>query len=130
MNNRTVHKLLALFFGVLFVVNILLPSLIFTHFKINQEFIAANLCVEKEIEESTCNGKCQLKKSLAVVEVTKPQKENFELTIESHITSIYLEPIEILCFSIGQEPEKHNNQLIQLSSEGFYPSLFRPPILS
>jgi len=130
MNNRIAHKLLELFIGVLFVVNILMPSLIFTHFKINQEFIAANLCVEKEIEESTCKGKCQLKKSLAVVEVTKPQKENFKLTIESHITSIYLESIEILCFSHCQEPEEHNNQLIRISSDGFYPSLFSPPILS
>jgi hypothetical protein len=36
--------------------------LIFVSFKINQEYIAKNLCVEKDVEDSTCKGCCQLKK--------------------------------------------------------------------
>ena len=33
-------------------------------FKINQDYIAKNLCIEKDIEGSTCKGCCQLKKKL------------------------------------------------------------------
>jgi hypothetical protein len=47
-------------------------TLIFIAFKINQEYIAANLCVEKDVENSTCKGCCQLKKKLAN---QKEQKE-------------------------------------------------------
>jgi len=33
-------------------------------FKINQDYIAKNLCVEKEVENNTCQGCCHLKKEL------------------------------------------------------------------
>lgn len=37
---------------------------IYLSFKINQTYIAENLCVEKDIEESTCGGCCQLKEKI------------------------------------------------------------------
>lgn len=40
-------------------------SLIYLSFKINQDFIAKTLCVEKDVENSSCMGCCQLKKKLA-----------------------------------------------------------------
>lgn len=48
-------------------------SLLFISFKINQEYIAKNLCVEKDVENSTCKGCCQLKKKLANQEKQKEQ---------------------------------------------------------
>jgi len=33
-------------------------------FKLNQNYIAQNLCVQKEIEDNTCQGCCHLKKEL------------------------------------------------------------------
>lgn len=38
--------------------------LIFVSFKINQDYIAKNLCVERDVEGSTCKGCCQLKKRM------------------------------------------------------------------
>lgn len=38
---------------------------IFVSFKLNQEYIAQNLCVERELEDSDCAGCCQLKKKQA-----------------------------------------------------------------
>jgi regulatory protein YycI of two-component signal transduction system YycFG len=80
MKTTLLRKTITAFFSVMLVVNVFLPSLIYLNFKVNQEFITSNLCVEREIEESSCNGNCQLKKSLAIVEVIKPQKENFQVT--------------------------------------------------
>ena len=38
--------------------------MIYVSFKINQDYIAKNLCIEKDIEGSTCKGCCQLEKKL------------------------------------------------------------------
>ena len=41
---------------------------IFVSFKINQKYIASNICEKKDIPQNACEGKCFLKKAL--------QKEN------------------------------------------------------
>lgn len=46
-------------------------------FKMNQEKIAKTLCVEKEVVESSCKGKCHLKKQLKKAS----QKENTEIPV-------------------------------------------------
>ncbi len=48
-------------------------------FKINQKYIAKNLCVERENPENTCNGCCQLNKVLDEEdnENTKSEEINF-----------------------------------------------------
>ncbi|WP_321344448.1 hypothetical protein [uncultured Draconibacterium sp.] len=38
--------------------------LILFSFKINQDYIAKNLCIEKDVEGSTCKGCCQLEKRM------------------------------------------------------------------
>ena len=43
----------------------LLNIAILVNFKINQDFIAEFLCINKEEPESTCYGKCQLTKQLS-----------------------------------------------------------------
>jgi hypothetical protein len=48
---------------------ILFPTIgklgIFITFKINQEYIAKNLCEQRNIKNNKCHGCCQLKKKLA-----------------------------------------------------------------
>jgi hypothetical protein len=41
---------------------------IYVSFKINQAYIAKNLCVQKEIEGNSCKGCCQLKKEIKKAE--------------------------------------------------------------
>ncbi|MEN8115412.1 MAG: hypothetical protein ABFS16_00415 [Bacteroidota bacterium] len=48
--------------------------LIYVSFKLNQDYIAKNLCVEKDVEGSTCKGCCQLKKK-----VTDQQEQKKDL---------------------------------------------------
>ncbi len=38
--------------------------LVLASFKMNQDYIAKNLCIEKDVEGSTCQGCCQLKKKM------------------------------------------------------------------
>lgn len=46
---------------------------VFVSFKLNQSYIAKNLCVERDNPESTCHGCCQLKEKLAE---TREQEQN------------------------------------------------------
>jgi hypothetical protein len=39
-------------------------AIIVMHFNLNRAYIAANLCVKKDIAENTCQGSCQLKKEM------------------------------------------------------------------
>lgn len=58
---------------------------IFVSFKINQDTIAKTLCVKKEIENNTCQGKCHLKKQLDKADEEEQkqapttQKEKYEV---------------------------------------------------
>lgn len=123
------NRMWAIFFIAFFAVNIILPSIIFVHFKINQEYIAANLCVEKDIEESTCAGNCQLKKKLDIIEKGTSDKEDLQFNVESHISFLYA----LLRNEVIKEKNiesKFNNDLENKNPMiGFYEIPFRPPIL-
>jgi hypothetical protein len=92
-------------------------GLIFLSFKLNQDYIAKNLCVEKDVAGSTCKGCCQLKKKLNEQQEQKKElpplpdnKQNFNLvaeflrcalhTIESK-KQIQIEYINLYKFSIN-----------------------------
>lgn len=80
----------AIIIGVLVVLlfNLFTPSGIWLNFKINQSFIAKNLCVKKEIENNTCKGKCHLKKELEKVqkqETHQNQEPNYPQSTLDHL---------------------------------------------
>jgi hypothetical protein len=41
-------------------------------FKLNEDYIAANLCEKKAVSRNNCQGKCQLKKQLEQTEAQNP----------------------------------------------------------
>jgi hypothetical protein len=56
------------FFIILLSSIILFPTfgniIVYTKFKINQDEIAKTICIQRKIANNTCNGNCELKKSL------------------------------------------------------------------
>ena len=127
LNKR--YKILAVIFIAFFAVNIVLPSIVLFHFKINQEYIAKNLCVEKDIEESSCAGNCQLKKSLEVIEKSNSNQDELKFNIESHISFLFAPLVEKYKKPINKESKpfldlENKNLLFR-----FYDTPFRPPIL-
>jgi hypothetical protein len=99
-------------------------------FKINQEYIAANLCIEKDIEESTCKGSCHLKKELDKVETNKGKQEDapFQFT-ETHINNLFIGEIEefgvCLCTT---DIQITFSQSILILQKGYPSTIFHPPI--
>ena len=64
--------------------------IIYVSFKINQDYIAKNLCVEKDVEGSTCKGCCQLDKKLNEQEKQKqdiplPSSNKSEFNLYSQV---------------------------------------------
>jgi hypothetical protein len=81
--------------------------LIYLSFKINQDYIAKNLCVEKDVEGSTCAGCCQLKKKLEQQEQKKEalppiQSDKMDITFYSILSIVlpgYYPKLTILALS-------------------------------
>ncbi|MBK8564320.1 MAG: hypothetical protein IPN76_13525 [Saprospiraceae bacterium] len=48
--------------------------LIWSSFKLNQDFIAKTLCINRDKPEKKCNGKCQLTKKIAESKEESPQQ--------------------------------------------------------
>ncbi len=59
---------------------------VFVSFKINQKYIASNICEKKDIPQNTCEGNCFLKKELQK-EVEKAKKSSNKYT---NISDFYI----------------------------------------
>ncbi len=98
----------------------------YAFFKMNQDYIAKNLCVEKDVNESKCKGHCQLMKMVkASKEVPSPEMPlpSFEPTkIELFIltSKIEITPLESM--------QRHCFDLSLFYDSNFNNSIFRPPI--
>lgn len=96
---------------------------IFVSFKLNQDFIAKNLCVEKDVEGSNCKGCCQLKKKLHQQQEQKKElpplpenKQDFNFFTETFRCSLHrIESIEQFHF------ECINNYTFSINHPVFHP---------
>ncbi len=101
---------------------------VYISFKINREHIAKTLCVKKEIQNNTCQGKCHLKKQLKKADneerkqVPKSQKDKHEV-LYSYFTkqNDYLINSEVfvskLNFGFGKD----------FRTKSFTSEIYRPP---
>lgn len=91
-------KYIISFLMILFILSSQFSELmVYISFKANQDYIAKNLCVEKDVEGSTCMGCCQLKKRLNEQQEHKKEfpllqnlKEGFNLYIISDDLSHFM----------------------------------------
>lgn len=76
--------IIPVFFIAFILTYLLAPTLVLVNFKVNQTYYEQNLCVEKDIPESTCKGKCQLNQQLEAVTANSVnnQKEDFNFDIK------------------------------------------------
>jgi len=121
---------LSLVFIILVLVQPFIHTLIFIKFRVNQEYIAKNLCEKKEVKGNSCRGCCQLKMQLKntgdqpVKELPKRNTTKVEITYCSHFTGI--EQHNQYPFTLGQ--------LFASPESGFLTSdntnrIFHPPKL-
>ena len=101
---------------------------VYVSFKINQNEIAKTICIQREIANNTCNGSCELRKSLKKFEDNERKmnnnlKEKSDLVyIPNNIETTIATPKNIenrlpLFFNFSQKP-------ISVST-----TTFRPPLV-
>jgi len=66
----------AILFALLIIVSSHREALIYLSFKLNQNYIANNLCIKKDEPANSCCGKCVLKKQLAESQKKENEGEN------------------------------------------------------
>ncbi len=112
---------------LLILIPIFGKSWILISFKINQESIAKNLCVQRNIKNNSCHGCCQLKKCLT----EKDKQEQKQLPRGSKekgsAPSDYLQ-IETGCNSSYASVQKWADSNSNSSLPSSFPNgIFRPP---
>jgi hypothetical protein len=78
-------KTLAIFINLLILFQFFGQVWIIVTFKVNQEYIAKNLCVQRDVKNNCCQGYCQLKKQLA----EKDKREQRQLPRNSSEKNIF-----------------------------------------
>jgi hypothetical protein len=98
-------------------------GLVFLSFKLNQDYITKNLCIEKDVEGSTCKGCCQLKKKLN--EQQEQKKELPPLPENKQIFNLYSETFGCSLQSIESKKRIHfeyiNNYEFTVNHPVFHP---------
>lgn len=67
-------------FSIVLSILLLLPSfgsfVVYTSFKLNQDEIAKTICVQRKLVNNSCNGRCELQKSLKKYEDNEKKMQN------------------------------------------------------
>lgn len=88
---------------------------VYVSFKINQNEIAKTICIQREIANNTCNGSCELRKSL------KSFDEN-EREMDNHIK----EKIDLVYLTIHIETTISTSKIIENRTTLFSPFAKKP----
>jgi hypothetical protein len=117
--------------SLLFPLLLLMPSLInlyvITEFQVNKEYISRNLCIQKEVKNSSCKGACYLKNRLEETREASagiPENKILEELGFKFIPASDAYP-PFICMTSGQIYPETTAKLLLVPAG----SLFRPPDL-
>jgi len=85
-------KSLKKYFIIILSSIILLPSfgnmVVYVSFKINQNEIAKTICIQRKVANNTCNGRCELRKSLKKFEDNERKMDH---NLKEKIDLVYIQ---------------------------------------
>jgi len=99
-------------------------QLIYTDYLVNKEFIAKVLCVNKDVPQKQCNGKCHLKKQL---DQDTKQQEGENQKSKSGMEVVYLSPEKLVFEMTPLLVTNHYFFYQQNINEPFPVAIFHPP---
>ena len=104
--------------------------MVYTSFKLQQNYIAENLCVMKDVEDNTCQGSCQLKRKLNFDKSENDDKEGNPMVIPVYRYNNYkLEEstakLTVPVYAIINQKKSIDN--VYWYGEEFINSIFHPP---
>lgn len=120
------------FIAYLFLGAFLLHSasrvIVYFNYWLNQEFIAENLCENREQPQLECNGKCHLKKELDKDDERKQKDNKQQVEVILFISSGVSHEIEQSA-SHFVEQQCHCAFVVQQKPTGYNSCIFHPPII-
>lgn len=103
------------------------PVLPMINYVVNYDYIVKNLCENRNVADSNCNGKCYVEKELAKTEKQSNNSQNVKITV----LDVFLSH-EILSFSNKNQfyfPIKLiNSELINFYTSEYFSKIFHPPL--
>lgn len=98
-------------------------TLTYVTFKINEEYIATNLCINKEVDKS-CHGHCQLEKKFE--ESNDESKKNY-LSLEERLFQNYCNSLQNAILGIEPSVTQNNYFYADRRLKTLPNSIFHPP---
>jgi len=125
------YKLLKRLIIIALSILILSPSFgslfIYTSFKLNQKEIAKTICVQRKLVFNSCNGRCELKKS---IKKYTDNERKMQDSLKEKIELVYVQDIAEVNFSIVAVTESKENSSIVFEKKPVKASnlTFHPPL--
>ncbi|MGK7397350.1 MAG: hypothetical protein ACNS62_22425 [Candidatus Cyclobacteriaceae bacterium M3_2C_046] len=117
-------KAVSIIFLLIILIQPLNRLLIYISFRINQEYIANNLCVNRLDKITVCYGSCQLTKKIEEQE----QKEQQFPTSAMRDYNLFCKPnLEPIVPQISFRPQVYKSYYHRLIHEDFPSGVFHPP---
>jgi hypothetical protein len=122
-------KLLSIIAALAFFFPQILSVLILAEFSINRDFIAKELCIQKEIPDNCCRGKCQLNDNLEKAG-EKQNKGLPTVTVKFEINHFIPErESPAIKKDISLKAGKSFSKITTSTLPGVKPGVFHPPKL-
>lgn len=119
------------FFVILLSLLIMAPSFgslfIYTSFKINQKEIAKTICVQRKLSFNSCNGRCELQKS---IKKYSDNERKMQDSLKEKSDIVYVQNTIEVDFSVVSAIEPTNNTTVLCDKRPIGASnlTFHPPI--
>jgi len=119
-------KLLSILFCALILIFSTKDIRTYVAFKLNQDFITNNWCVNINKPATDCSGKCFLKKEWK--ENQEDKNDNSQLPqLEENIKNYYYAELKLLQLKDNDQIANNNFRHYYLVDQLFYPKLLDPP---
>jgi hypothetical protein len=120
-------RFISLVCTLLFMLQVSVNTYVYIRFKVNQEYIVKELCVQRKNAVNTCNGHCYLKIQL--------KEHNDEAATNTF--SYVKDKVELFCNVHEYCFFNKNNFVVNIYSDGFIMgkertcifNIFRPPVI-
>ncbi|WP_244307423.1 hypothetical protein [Flavobacterium fluviatile] len=118
-------KLLIIFLSCMLLVPSFGSFFVYTSFKLNQEEIAKTICVQRKMVFNTCNGRCELQKSLKKYQDNERKMNN---NLKEKVEVVYIQNTPVANFKLVTPIESETKNFsfsdekpISVSSTTFHP---------
>lgn len=120
------RKIISIVLIALFLVTFFKPILPYFEYIIRYDYISEILCINKEKPQSTCQGKCYLKKQIS-------KSSNNKSSIPQYLKNkllcfpVFIEKTTRLDFSLISQKISYTDLYLMFLSTGFKVKVFQPP---